>query len=248
MLNWSLWALLPPIYSAFTAAGLWLVYFVAVQDERVAPLGSKYRIGNGTFYPPYISIAGNFPPASCIFSEVTNLAAFLGFIIAVLRYLQLKPRMDKARLNVCSLLAFSASCFGMTLVGNFQLFNELMIHNFGTLLTFGLGTLYCWVQSYITLRVNLKNEGRTAGIIRFLLSGSITVCLVLHISLMVQGYHLHATRCQWATVMLLLIYLSTFAIEFRHNRFYAACTDNTGHPVGLTLSEVSGYQLGEQQG
>lgn len=246
MLNWSLWALLPPIYSAFTAAGLWVVYFVAVQDERIVPLGSIYRRGNGSLYPPYISVAGNFPPASCIFSEVTNLAAFLGFIIAVLRYLQLKPRIEKAWLNVGSLLAFSVSCFGMTLVGNFQLFNELMTHNFGTLLTFGLGTLYCWAQSYITLKVNLKNEGRTAGIIRFLLSGSITTCLIFHVAMAVQHSHLYGTQFQWAAVMLLLVFISTFAIEFRHNRFYAACTDNTGHPVSLTLSDVSGYQLGEQ--
>ncbi|KAK1884530.1 Transmembrane protein 150C [Dissostichus eleginoides] len=109
------------------------------------------------------SVAGNSPPASCIFSEVMNLAAFVGFILAVLRYLQLKHTVVSQCLNACSLLAFSFACFGMTLVGNFQIFTEDMIHNFGTLMTFGLGTLFCWVQSYITLRANLKNEGRKAG-------------------------------------------------------------------------------------
>lgn len=248
MLNFSPWALLPPIYSAFTAAGLSLVYFVAVCDEKIAPLGSKYRRRNGSFYPPYISIAGNFPPASCIFSEVTNLAAFFGFVIVVLRYLQLKPRMDKAWLNVGSLVAFSISCFGMTLLGNFQLFAEEMIHNFGTSLTFGFGTLFCWMQSYVTLRVNLKNEGRMAGIIRFLLSGSITVCLVLYVSLMAQGFHMQAARCQWALVVFFLIFFSTFAIEFRHSRFYAVSTEDSGNPLSLaaTFSEASRCRLDEQ--
>lgn len=43
-----------------------------------------------------------------------------GFIIAVLRFIQLKPRLEKAWLNVGSLAAFSIGCFGLTLVGNFQ--------------------------------------------------------------------------------------------------------------------------------
>uniref|UniRef100_A0A3B4VQ28 Transmembrane protein 150C n=1 Tax=Seriola dumerili TaxID=41447 RepID=A0A3B4VQ28_SERDU len=218
MLGCSPWALLPPVYSVCTAAGLWA--------RR-----------NGSFYAPYI-IAGNFPPASCIFSEVMNLAAIV-FIIAVLRYLQLKQAIDKPWLNFASLVAFSIGCFGMTLVGNFQ----EMIHNLGTFMTFGLGTLFCWVQSYITLRVNLRNEGRKAGIIRFLLSGAITLCMILF-SLMAQRLHMHAARCQWALVMFFLTFLATFAIEFRHNRFDVVCTDNTGRPVSLseTHSQVCRYQ------
>ncbi|XP_073334342.1 transmembrane protein 150C [Pagrus major] len=244
MLRCSPWALLPPIYSAFTAAGLWVVYFVAVSNEKISPLGSERR-RNGSLYPPYISIAGNFPPASCIFSEVMNLAAFVGFIIVVLRYLQLKPRLDRAWLNVGSLAAFSAGCFGMTLVGNFQLFTDKKIHNLGTFMTFGLGTLFCWAQSYITLRVNIRNEGRKAAVVRFLLSGSITVCMILYFSLMPQGLHTQAAQCQWALVMFFLIFISTFAIEFRHSRFGVVCTEESGCPVNLSVSEVSRYQPDE---
>ncbi|XP_031157160.1 transmembrane protein 150C isoform X2 [Sander lucioperca] len=246
MWSWSSsrWALLPPVYSVLTAAGLWLVYFVAVNNEKIAPLGSSYRRRNGSFYPPYISVAGNFSPASCIFSEVMNLSAFGGFVIAVLRYLQLKHRTYHQWLNAGSLVAFSIGCFGMTLVGNFQVFTEEMIHNFGTLMTFGLGTLYCWVQSFITLRVDLKNEGRKAGIIRFLLSGSITVCMILYFSLIGQRLHMQAAQSQWALVMLFITFLGTFAIEFRHNRFDIVCTDNSGRTVSRSeaLSEASRYQ------
>ncbi|XP_035524180.1 transmembrane protein 150C [Morone saxatilis] len=228
MLNCSPWALLPLTHCVLTTAGLWLVYFIAVSDERIAPLGSKYRRRNGSFYPPYISIAGNFPPASCFFSEVMNLSAFLGFIIAVLRYLQLKPIIKRPWLNVGSLVVFSIGCFGMTLVGNFQLFADEIIHNLGTFMTFGLGTLFCWVQSYITLKVDMNNEGRKAAIIRFLLSASVSGCMILYFSLMAVGLHMQAAQCQWALVMFFLVFLGTFAIEFRLSRFDAVCKNGSG--------------------
>ncbi|XP_067114073.1 transmembrane protein 150C isoform X2 [Osmerus mordax] len=208
------WTFLPVMYSVFTAAGLWVV------------------------------IAGNAPPASCVFSQVMNLAAFVGFIIGVLRYLQLKPRVHKPWLNIGSLVAMSLASFGMTLVGNFQLSNDEEIHNIGTSMTFGLGTLFCWVQSFVTLKVNLRNEGRRACIPRFLLSGAVTACMLLYFVLMAQRLHMHAARAQWALVMFFLGFLGTFAIEFRHYHFEIVCTDDRDPPLSLseTFSEVSEYQ------
>lgn len=246
MRSCSPWALLPPAFSVGTAAGLWLVYFIAVDDKKIVPLGSQYRSRNGSLYPPFISIAGNFPPASCIFSQVMNLAAFVGFLIAVLRYFQLKHTVNMAGLNVASLVVFSLGCFGMTLIGNFQLFYQQRIHNLGTSLTFGLGTLFCWIQSYITLKANLRNEGKKVGVIRFLLSASITVCAVLYPLLLSQGIRMPAARCQWALVMFFILFFGTFAVEFRHYTFgvHVACTENSGHPVSTmgTFSELSGSQ------
>ncbi|XP_060935273.1 transmembrane protein 150C [Limanda limanda] len=224
MWNCSLWALLPPVYSLFTAAGLWVVYFVAVNDEQIMPLIPQGSILNDSRLPPYISVAGNYPPASCIFSEVMNLAAFVGLIIAVLRYLQLKQTTVKPWLNISSLGLFAISCFGMTLVGNVQLLTGRFIHELGALLTFGLGTVFCWVQSYITLKVNLRNEGRKVGISRFLLSGAVTLCMIIRIFPLMGS--LDGPRCQWALVMFFLAFIGTFAIEFRHSRFEMVCTDN----------------------
>ncbi|XP_041826600.1 transmembrane protein 150C isoform X2 [Melanotaenia boesemani] len=213
-------------------------YFMAVYSENITPLSTaEYRRGNGSLYPPFISVAGNFPPASCFFSEVMSLAAFLGFIIGILRYLQLKNRSDKAWLNFVSMLAFCVGCFGMTLVGNFQLFNMLLIHNVGTLMTFGLGTLYCWVQSYITLRANLQNEGRPVAIARFLLSASITLCFILAYAL-VPFSLMHAARCQWALVMFFLIFIGTFAVEFRHIHLEVVCTNTKNHPISESDTTV----------
>ncbi|MBN3308135.1 HNRDL protein, partial [Amia calva] len=108
-----------------------------------------------------------------------NTAAFVAFAIAVLRYIQLKPRVQKPWLNIGSLVSLSLSCVGMTLVGNFQLSNDEELHNVGTSMAFGLGTLACWIQSVLTLKVNLRNEGRKAGVPRFLLSAAITLCMLL---------------------------------------------------------------------
>lgn len=236
--GFSPWALLPPLYSVCVTAGLFVVYFVAILHGQIVPLTSEYR-RNGTARPPYISIAGNSPPASCMFSEVMNLTAFVGFIIAFFRYLQLKNTLRVPWLNIISLLAFSCACFGMTLIGNFQLFIDEIIHNFGTLLTFGLGTLFCWAQSYITLKVNLKNEGFKTSIFRFLLSAAITLCLILYSILMSQDIHMHAARTQWALVMLFLIFIGSFSIEFRHSRMEFVVTDNCNGADSLTFSEMS---------
>ncbi|XP_070845049.1 transmembrane protein 150C [Chaetodon trifascialis] len=245
MVKFSLWALLPPINSAFTAAGLFLVYSLAVKNEKIVPLGAKNWRLNGSFYPPYISIAGNYPEASCIFSELMNISAFLGFISAFLRYLQLKPLLDKAWLNVCCLVLFCLACFGMTLVGNFQLFTDEVTHNVGTLLTFGLGTLFCWAQSYITMRVNINNEGRKVGIARFLMSGLITFCTILYFTLGGLSLHTEGAQCQWALVMSFLFFLSTFAIEFRHSHFDFVCTDSRTNGRGAALSHAGKYSGGD---
>ncbi|KAM9735340.1 transmembrane protein 150C isoform 2-T3 [Menidia menidia] len=220
----SLWALLPPMFALGTCSGLWMVYFIAVYNGIVTPLTGQYisRGRNGTLYPPFISITGNYPPASCFFSEVMNLAAFSGFVIGVLRFLQLRNRTGKAWLNFLSLLAFSLGCLGMTLVGNFQLFSMMAIHDLGTLLTFGLGTLYCWAQAYLTLQADPRGEGRRLAAARFLLAAAVTLCVVLMYSLLFADLPMHAARCQWALVMLFLVFIGTLGVEFRHCSFRMA--------------------------
>ncbi|XP_029940325.1 transmembrane protein 150C isoform X2 [Salarias fasciatus] len=228
MKDFSLWALLPLLHALFTAAGLWLVYSVAVDNQNVAPLSSQTWRTNGSLYPPYISIAGNFPPASCIFSQVMNLSAFAGLLIGLLRYLQVRRRLVSVWLNRCSLAAFSTACCGMSLLGNFQIFPQLVVHNLGTALTFGLGLVFCWTQAVITLKAD---QGSRAGAaVRFLLSACITLCMVPYFWLMALEQHLQAARCQWALVSFLLLFISTFALEFRHSSFHIVTLDTAARP------------------
>ncbi|KAG8134334.1 hypothetical protein E2320_007453, partial [Naja naja] len=61
----SVWMFLPLVLTLFTSSGLWIVYFIAVEDNKILPLDVTD------------SIAGDDPPASCVFSQVMNMAAFL---------------------------------------------------------------------------------------------------------------------------------------------------------------------------
>ncbi|XP_030048348.1 transmembrane protein 150C [Microcaecilia unicolor] len=239
----SIWLFLPLVFSVFTTAGLWIVYFIAVEDSKIFPLHLSDR-KPGSKPPPYISIAGDAPPASCVFSQVMNMAAFLALIVAVLRFIQLKPRVLNPWLNVSGLVSLCLASFGMTLLGNFQLTNDEEIHNIGTAMTFGFGTLTCWIQSALTLRVNVKNEGRKVGIPRVILAATITLCVILYFILMSQGIHMHAARIQWTLVMCFVFYFGTFAVEFRHYRFEIVCTEfqETFLSFSENLSEASEYQ------
>uniref|UniRef100_A0A8V0XMJ4 Transmembrane protein 150C n=1 Tax=Gallus gallus TaxID=9031 RepID=A0A8V0XMJ4_CHICK len=239
----SVWMFLPLVFTLFTSAGLWIVYFIAVEDNKIIALNVPER-KPGSKRPPYISIAGDAPPASCVFSQVMNMAAFLALVVAVLRFIQLKPKVLNPWLNVSGLVALCLASFGMTLLGNFQLSNDEEIHNVGTSLTFGFGTLACWIQSALTLKINLKNEGRKAGIPRVALSAGITLCVVLYFILMAQGIHMYAARIQWGLVMCFLCYFGTFAVEFRHYRFEIVCSEYQENFLSFSesLSEASEYQ------
>ncbi|XP_062992278.1 transmembrane protein 150C [Elgaria multicarinata webbii] len=239
----SVWMFLPLVLTLFTSAGLWIVYFIAVEDKKIIPLNVLDR-KSSTLKPPYISIAGDAPPASCVFSQVMNMAAFLALVVAVLRFIQLKPKVLNPWLNVSGLVALCLASFGMTLLGNFQLSNDEEIHNVGTSLTFGFGTLACWIQSALTLKINLKNEGRKAGIPRVVLSAAITLCVVLYFILMAQKFHMHAARIQWGMVMCFLCYFGSFAVEFRHYRFEIICSEYQENFLSFSesLSEASEYQ------
>ncbi|XP_039701508.1 transmembrane protein 150C isoform X1 [Pteropus medius] len=239
----SVWMFLPLVFTLFTSAGLWIVYFIAVEDDKIFPLNSAER-KPGVKHAPYISIAGDEPPASCVFSQVMNMAAFLALVVAVLRFIQLKPKVLNPWLNISGLVALCLASFGMTLLGNFQLTNDEEIHNVGTSLTFGFGTLTCWIQAALTLKVNIKNEGRKVGIPRVILSASVTLCVVLYFILMAQGIHMYAARVQWGLVMCFLSYFGTFAVEFRHYRYEIVCSEYQENFLSFSesLSEASEYQ------
>ncbi|XP_029025401.1 transmembrane protein 150C-like [Betta splendens] len=199
MCNLSPGALLPLFSSGFTAAGFWLVD------------------------------GANSAPASCIFSAVINVSAFLLFAVVFLRYCQLKSRAEVQCLNISGVVVFSFSFRGMLITGNIPFAVNGDLANNGSYMTFFAGLLYCWMQTIITLKVNLKKEGTMVGLLRVLLSMAITVCLTFFIYPMFQCSYVYLTPgFQWVVIMLYLVFFSTFAIEFRHYRFSIECTENSG--------------------
>ncbi|ELW63902.1 Transmembrane protein 150C [Tupaia chinensis] len=189
------------------------------------------------------AMTGVTPPCQ-LTRAMPALEEGIALVVAVLRFIQLKPKVLNPWLNISGLVALCLASFGMTLLGNFQLTNDEEIHNVGTSLTFGFGTLTCWIQAALTLKVNIKNEGRKAGIPRVILSASITLCVVLYFILMAQGIHMYAARVQWGLVMCFLSYFGTFAVEFRHYRYEIVCSEYQENFLSFSesLSEASEYQ------
>uniref|UniRef100_A0A8C9L2K5 Transmembrane protein 150C n=1 Tax=Pavo cristatus TaxID=9049 RepID=A0A8C9L2K5_PAVCR len=226
----SVWMFLPLVFTLFTSAGLWIVYFIA-----------------GSVGLAFNYIAGDAPPASCVFSQVMNMAAFLA---VGGRSLPKQKHISASSVEVLGLwqpamwMALLCAAGGCSLLSLQGLSNDEEIHNVGTSLTFGFGTLACWIQSALTLKINLKNEGRKAGIPRVALSAGITLCVVLYFILMVQGIHMYAARIQWGLVMCFLCYFGTFAVEFRHYRFEIVCSEYQENFLSFSesLSEASEYQ------
>ncbi|XP_063281427.1 transmembrane protein 150C isoform X1 [Pelobates fuscus] len=241
----SVWMFLPLVMSVFTTVGLWIVYFIAIEDGKIFPLTFNRR--PDLRRPPYISVAGDSPPASCVFSQVMNMAAFLALVIAVLRFIQLKPKAINPWLSISGLVAFCLTSFGMTLLGNFQLNGSEQIHNIGTSMTFGFGTLACWIQAILTFKINIKNEGRKAGIPRIMLSAIITLCVIIYFIFEWQKLNILAPRVQWVLVMCFVLYFGTLAVEFRHCRFEIICIENQEHQeifnsISENMSDLSEYQ------
>ncbi|XP_067834203.1 transmembrane protein 150C [Heptranchias perlo] len=222
MKKYSIWMFLPIIFTLFTTVGLWVVYIIAVEDGKMCRLDLLD------------CVAGDFPPASCVFSQVLNMAASLVLVVAVLRFSQLKSKVKKPWLNIFALIAQSLSSFGMTLVANFQLSNDDDVHHTGTALTFGFGIVACWIHALLTFQTNIKNEGRKVGILRILLSVAITVCVILYFVLVAQQNFMHGAKTQWVLVMIFIFFVGTLAIEFRHSEFEIHCIERQENVTSLS--------------
>ena len=65
----------------------------------------------------------------------------------------LTPEREKKRKNLLNKIAFVfglSSCFGITIVGNFQVTNVLEVHLIGAILSFFNLHIYCWLQTFIS--------------------------------------------------------------------------------------------------
>ncbi|KAG8593660.1 hypothetical protein GDO81_000916 [Engystomops pustulosus] len=128
-----------------------------------------------------------------------------------------------------------------------QLKSNELIHNVGTSMTFGFGTIACWIQSILTFKINIKNEGKKTGIPRVILSATITLCVIIYFIFEWKKLNIYAPRVQWVLVMCFITFFGTLAVEFRHCRFEIICVENQQHQEILNsmsenMSDVSEYQ------
>uniref|UniRef100_A0A914ZTJ5 DNA damage-regulated autophagy modulator protein 2 n=1 Tax=Parascaris univalens TaxID=6257 RepID=A0A914ZTJ5_PARUN len=110
------------------------------------------------------SDSGTLPPESCIFGQLLNLAALFLAVTVYLRHRQIVEfywhrlkQVGRWRITSCILLWIGYfSAFGVSVVGNFQENNVIIVHYAGALLAFGCGLIYTWAQTVFSYNMNPK--------------------------------------------------------------------------------------------
>lgn len=153
---------------------LWIAFYFWINNNfsyfRFYLAYFKYE--HVTYFLPYISDTGTYPPESCIFGQGLNLASILGknfnyifrfffgiytFLLSValaiyLKYLQVEEILhkhhieEKYNLNRTALVVGLLASAGMNLVANFQETNAFIFHWFAAILTFGGGASHLCLQ------------------------------------------------------------------------------------------------------
>ncbi|KAH9421119.1 DNA damage-regulated autophagy modulator protein 2-like [Dermatophagoides pteronyssinus] len=193
---------------------------------------------------PYISDTGTHVPESNIFAQALNMVAALVAITIYMRFKHVEQyyRDDLTltsnkifRLNRLALYFGILSSIGLSVVANFREIELFKIHLLGALMSFGFGSVYCWLQSWLSFRmVPLVNNKRMAWC-RTILSVIITIsflitCVMGQISIHNfhgkdptnwqpenGGYHTHviSTISEWIAAMALDFFILTYTREFQ---------------------------------
>nr|XP_026692660.1 DNA damage-regulated autophagy modulator protein 2 [Ciona intestinalis] len=147
---------------------------------------------------PYISDTGARRPESSIFGQMLNISAVAALACLYIRYKQVDGYLEKLemtkfnivnRLNKIGMFFSVLICLGISLVANFQETSVLYVHLVGAMLAFGLGTLYEFLQTYITYKMHPEVNGRR------IFHARLAVCVV---SLMAFVGGFIATSCTTA--------------------------------------------------
>ncbi|XP_069781522.1 transmembrane protein 150C isoform X2 [Narcine bancroftii] len=235
------WMFIPIIVSVFTIVGFFATYAIALQNKKICRLNLLEWKQKCYLRPPLLSIAGDTPPESSIFSQVLNMTAFLVITIGVLRYAQLKAKVKKPWLNIFGLITSSLTSFGMTIVANFQLSNYGKVHNVGSVITIAFGGFACWIHAVLTFQANINNKGLKLGIFRVFLSAIFTLSFIIYFLLMAQRSYLPSARVQWVSITSLLLYVGSFAIDFQNYDFEVHSKEKQENPSGNVSSVIAEY-------
>lgn len=188
---------------------------------------------------PYISDTGTYPPESCIFGQALNLSAALAAITIYIRYMQVdqysrdRPKL-KSPNSVCLFFGILSS-IGISVVANFQEKNVFTVHIVGAIMAFGSGIVYAWIQTWISYKLHPYETGLCICHMRLVFSFLATASFIVMEVFTVLAHrkfhgdnpskwnpgdggwteHVIASSSEWALGLLILLYLSSFAYEFK---------------------------------
>ncbi|XP_045175779.2 DNA damage-regulated autophagy modulator protein 2-like isoform X1 [Mercenaria mercenaria] len=228
---------LPIILTVYLPLSFVITYSIAVGNKHVEP----------GF--PYISDTGTRSPESCVFGQLLNIGAVLAGIIIYTRYRQSLYHFENSarkyllHLNTAAFITGLLTIFGVSLVGNFQETNILVVHLLGAFLAFAVGFVYMILQTIISCKsVSFKIPGNSLFIRRLRIAlcvADLVLLILLSIMTLVAGSkgpgegievydwtashpgyaeHLVATISEWLVAFITVIYFATFYKEFKQFR------------------------------
>lgn len=165
-------------------------------------------------------------------------------IVIYIRYRQLQELSDAnpelqrriGRLSRIALWIGFGSCLGCSVVGNFQETNVRMVHFIGAFCCFGLGTVYFWLQAFLSFSVHpLAGAPLSMAYTRL---GLAMLCTIFFVVVAVTGiishilfegqdprkwypsdggweYHVASSISEWIVATIFCFYILTFTDEFR---------------------------------
>ncbi|XP_070553043.1 DNA damage-regulated autophagy modulator protein 2-like isoform X1 [Ptychodera flava] len=228
------WGFLPLLFAATAILTFLVCYLIAVSLDHVIP------------FVPYISDTGAYPPESCLFSQFLNVAAALGILAVYIRWKSLKKlSVENVKrfscLNTSSFVIGVLAAIGLSVVGNFQWTSQFEIHIIGAGMAFGLGLVYCWMQSHLTYKLHPRYNSLWIARLRVILALMVTLSLIsmlagslamnfvggeedgsaigsgdkeYAIDPEISWAYLMTTISEWALAVLLLAWFGTFCVEY----------------------------------
>jgi hypothetical protein len=223
----------PIIVFMLVFATVLISYTIAVLKDHVLPLF------------PYISDTGTLGPESCLFGQLLNMSAVVMALCVYLRHRQIvefhRFAQERCRPVIRTSTAFLCfgliAAFGVSLVANFQETRLIQVHLAGALAAFGVGIVYAWGQTGLTVLMKPVFCSKGLLICRVLLCIVQTVCFVSmhsceyierHLDANITNGHpkkvypsepgyskyLCSTFSEWLMAFAFILYFLTFVHEF----------------------------------
>ncbi|XP_076113971.1 DNA damage-regulated autophagy modulator protein 2-like isoform X6 [Mytilus galloprovincialis] len=193
----------------------------------------------------FITHTARDSPERCVFGQLINIGAVMLGMNVIVRYWYLKEvfRQKKfsddvvwwQKFNIAGALIGIVSALGISMVANFQTDAQKALHYIGAGLAFGLGTVYCFVQTRLSWKLKSNNIGnRYIAIAQLINSIALTVLLVTfgiskilfklkekehgfsEARMMFRGVYLLSTISEWFLASAILTFALTYTWDFRY--------------------------------
>lgn len=213
-----------------------------------------WAVSNGHVEPdfPYISSTGANPPESNFFSLMLNISSVFLALTVWAKHRQIVDHCSQTVVGnnlpktsrIASVFGY-ASAFGVCLVGNFQSSTITSVHLIGAAMAFGIGTVYLWMQSWMSISLAPRVNSHEVMVTRFVCSVTATLMIITSVLFSIlhdnanddvaywttnvnwwrsEGrkkwvFHVIATASEWVLAGTFTVVLLTFVPEFKRMNF-----------------------------